>query len=229
MIIQLDRHPFLDPFGAMQRPDSPLTVHEYDEFGHPDDSEALSYIRSYSPCSNIGQNGTNEGEGVSAHRVEVKPKGKLGVKGSKGGEIVTIYDTEKEDKQGEGEEKELCDFPAMFVSTGLLDTKVSPLESLRWVRGVRAVQRKRNKHRPLDTDTDPAPASQSLVLLHITSDCGHEGPSDPLGDLRLKALEIAFMEKAIESRKKTLKLISRNKKKKKEMINKSILKNSKED
>lgn len=210
----------------MQRPDLPLTVHEYDEFGHPDDSEALSYIRSYSPCSNIGQNGKNEGEAVSAHRVEVKPKGKLGVKGSKGGKTVTIYDTEKEDKQGEGEEKELCDFPAMFVSTGLLDTKVSPLESLRWVRGVRAVQRRRNKHRP--PDTDPALASQSLMLLHVTSDCGHEGPSDPLVDLRLKALEIIFMEKAIESRKKTLKLISRNNKER-ERINESTSKNNKED
>ena len=203
--IQLNRHPFLDPFGAMQRPDSPLTVHEYDEFGHPDDSEALSYIHSYSPCSNIGQRRTNEGEGEGA-----RPTGRLGVKGSRGGE--------KEDKQEK--EKEQCEYPAMFVSTGLLDTKVSPLESLRWVRGVRAVQKKRNKRKPPDPDPDPYPdsASKGLVLLHITSDCGHEGPSDPLEDLRLKALEIAFMEQAIENRKKTFELISNNSKKKKGTI-----------
>ena len=188
--IQLNRHPFLDPYGAMQRPDFPLTVHEYDEFGHPDDSEALSYIHSYSPCSNIGQHGTNEGE-----EEEARPTGRLGVKGRRGGA--------KEDKQGkEKNEEGQREYPAMFVSTGLLDTKVSPLESLRWVRGVRAVQKERNQHKP--PDSDPDSASQHLVLLHITSDCGHEGPSDPLEDRRLKALEIAFMEQAIEGRKKLL-------------------------
>jgi protease II len=177
----------------MQRPDLPLTVHEYDEFGHPDDTHALSYIRSYSPCSNIG--GSREGDGDSrlGHRG--------GGGGGGGGGI------------GEGDR---CNYPAMFLSTGLLDTKVSPLESMRWVQAVRAYieknrkGQKRGQKRGLQESHHSNPStrtpSESVrpVVLHITSNCGHDGPSDAVEDQRLKAIEIVFMENAILERRKSL-------------------------
>jgi protease II len=174
----------------MQRPDLPLTVHEYDEFGHPDDTHALSYVRSYSPCSNIGS--SREGDGDSRL-------------GSRGGE------------QGEGER---CNYPAMFLSTGLLDTRVSPLESIRWVQAVRAcieqnrkelkkeqkkgqTREQQESHRSNPCTRTPS-ESVRPVLLHITSKCGHDGPTDAAQDQRLKAIEIVFMESAILERQKSL-------------------------
>lgn len=171
----------------MHRPDLPLTVHEYDEFGHLDDTLALSYIRSYSPCSNIGSSG--EGDGDSRLR------------NSGGGEL---------------REGERCNYPAMFLSTGLLDTKVSPLESIRWVQAVRACieksrkeQKKEQKREQQEShrsnlSTHTPSESARPVLLHITSNCGHDGPSDASADQRLEAIEIVFMENAILERQKYL-------------------------
>lgn len=171
----------------MQRPDLPLTVHEYDEFGHPDDTQALSYIRSYSPCSNIGS---------SSREGDEECRGGVRGGGGEGGEL---------------REGERYNCPAMFLSTGLLDIKVSPLESVRWVQAVRAcIEQNKNKkkeqhathHSNLSTRTPTD--SVRTVLLHITSDCGHDGPSDAAEDLRLKAIEIVFMENAILERQKSL-------------------------
>jgi protease II len=180
----------------MQRPDLPLTVHEYDEFGHPDDTHALSYIRSYSPCSNIGS--SREGDGDS----------RLGNRGGGGG---------GEGGGGEPGEGERCNYPAMFLSTGLLDTKVSPLESIRWVLAVRACieknRKEQKKEQKREQHTSSHHSNQSShtpsesvrpVLLHITSNCGHDGPSDASEHQRLKAIEIVFMENAILERQKSL-------------------------
>ena len=179
----------MDPLGAMQRPDLPLTVHEYDEFGHPDDTQALSYIRYYSPCSNIGRRRQGDEE----------CRGGVRGGGGEGGEL------------GEGER---YNYPAMFLSTGLLDTKVSPLESVRWVQAVRAYieQNKNNKNKKKEqyashhSNPSTRTPSESVrpVLLHITSNCGHDGPSDAAEDQRLKAIEIVFIENAILERQKSL-------------------------
>jgi hypothetical protein len=174
----------------MQRPDLPLTVHEYDEFGYPDDTHALSYIRCYSPCSNIGSSRGGDGDS------------RLGNSGGGGG--------------GELGEEKSCNYPAMFLSTGLLDTKVSPLESIRWVQAVRACIEKNRKGQEKDQKREQQVShhsnpsirisSESVrpVLLHITSNCGHDGPYDTEEDQRLKAIEIVFMENAILERKKSL-------------------------
>jgi oligopeptidase B len=61
-VICLIRHPFLDPYDTLQRPDLPLTVHEYDEYGNPDDPQAIECIQSYSPCSNV-RVGKGDGDG----------------------------------------------------------------------------------------------------------------------------------------------------------------------
>ena len=175
----------------MQRPDLPLTVHEYDEFGCPDDTHALSYIRSYSPCSNIGS--SRDGDGDS----------RLGDRGGGGGGGWI----------GEGER---CNYPAMFLSTGLLDTKVSPQESIRWVLAVRACieknrkgqkkEQKREQQESHRSSVSTRTPSESVrpVLLHITSNCNHDGPHDAAEDQRLKAIEIVFMENAILERQKSL-------------------------
>ena len=125
------RHPFLDPYETLQRPDLPLTVHEYDEFGNPDDPQAMECIRSYSPCSNV--------------------------------------------REG--------DRPAMFLTTGLQDTRVGPSEALKWTEMVR---------------DSPTPNSRS-ILLRVTPDCGHNGPSNTIEHNWLKAAEVVFLENSIGS------------------------------
>eukprot|EP00750_Incisomonas_marina_P021079 INCI4158.2.p1 GENE.INCI4158.2~~INCI4158.2.p1 ORF type:complete len:813 (-),score=105.12 INCI4158.2:140-2236(-) len=46
MILQA---PFVDVVGAMTDPSRPLTIHEYDEWGNPDDPEVLEYMMAYCP------------------------------------------------------------------------------------------------------------------------------------------------------------------------------------
>lgn len=45
--------PFVDVLSTMMDPSLPLTVHEYDEWGDPQDAQVFEYIRKYSPCDNI--------------------------------------------------------------------------------------------------------------------------------------------------------------------------------
>ncbi|CAI5742608.1 unnamed protein product [Peronospora destructor] len=45
--------PFVDILATMQDPTLPLTVHEYDEWGDPNEPEAHEYIQSYAPCENV--------------------------------------------------------------------------------------------------------------------------------------------------------------------------------
>jgi oligopeptidase B len=130
----------LDPYETLQRPDLPLTVHEYDEYGNPDDPQAIGCIQSYSPCSNV----------------------RVG----------------KADRGGDG------DRPAMFLSTGLQDTRVGPWEALKWTEMVR----------------DSSTAVSRPVVLSVTPDCGHSGSSDSQEDNWLKAAEIIFLENSIDTR-----------------------------
>lgn len=206
----LDRHPFLDPFETLQRAELPLTVHEYDEFGHPDCPIALENIRSYSPCSNIKGQGREEGERESWS------------------EGVSEIDEVKEEEE---EEEEIV-YPAMFLSTCLQDTKVGAWECLNWVHAIRNIITHKQQPKPSrDAEHFPSPPpspgelksrgsgrgraglrsaplrTQDRVdreyplLLHIT-ECGdHNGPTDPDEDCRLKAMEIVFLQNALKYRK----------------------------
>lgn len=45
--------PFVDSLTTMLDPSLPLTVHEYEEWGNPQDSEYYEYMKSYAPYENI--------------------------------------------------------------------------------------------------------------------------------------------------------------------------------
>jgi oligopeptidase B len=45
--------PFTNVITAMLMPDLPLTVTEYEQWGHPDDPQAFEYMLSYSPYENV--------------------------------------------------------------------------------------------------------------------------------------------------------------------------------
>lgn len=47
------RVPFVDVVTSMLDPSLPLTVHEYDEWGNPNNPKVLEYILSYDPYRNI--------------------------------------------------------------------------------------------------------------------------------------------------------------------------------
>lgn len=47
------RVPFVDVLTTMMDPTRPLTVHEYDEWGNPQDPKVLELMKRYSPCENI--------------------------------------------------------------------------------------------------------------------------------------------------------------------------------
>ncbi|OQS00525.1 serine protease family S09A [Thraustotheca clavata] len=45
--------PFVDILSTMQDDTLPLTIHEYDEWGNPNDRATHDYMLSYSPCDNV--------------------------------------------------------------------------------------------------------------------------------------------------------------------------------
>jgi oligopeptidase B len=45
--------PFVDVLNTMQKPDLPLTVTEYDEWGDPTDPEVYARIKAYAPYENV--------------------------------------------------------------------------------------------------------------------------------------------------------------------------------
>jgi oligopeptidase B len=47
--------PFTNVITAILSPDLPLTVIEYEQWGHPDDAQAFEYMLSYSPYENVKQ------------------------------------------------------------------------------------------------------------------------------------------------------------------------------
>jgi oligopeptidase B len=47
--------PFVDALTTMLDPSLPLTVHEYEEWGNPEDPEYYAYMKSYSPFDNVGK------------------------------------------------------------------------------------------------------------------------------------------------------------------------------
>jgi len=49
------RVPFLDVTNTMLNKNLPLTIHEYDEWGNPNEKENLEYIKSYSPYQNLNE------------------------------------------------------------------------------------------------------------------------------------------------------------------------------
>jgi oligopeptidase B len=47
--------PFVDALTTMLDPSLPLTVHEYEEWGNPEDPEYYAYMKSYSPYDNVAK------------------------------------------------------------------------------------------------------------------------------------------------------------------------------
>lgn len=233
------RHPFLDPYHTLQRPELPLTVYEYDEYGDINDSKVLEYILNYSPYSNIQDSlcsdipRSDDIKGCFDRNIQDSTLGNIKINKNKFviDEMQNIINDNtqnnreefkkiKDMKRDKKNTKEERSYPAMFVSTGLLDALVGPWEGVKWVRRIRdghgRNSRDRNEKNVMNTinttnTTDGTNDSTTrnttnvsnstphnhLLLLQVTADCGHEGPYDEKEGLRLMAVEVAFLEKAI--------------------------------
>lgn len=133
------RNPFLDIFTAMQDPDLPLTIHEYDEWGNPStDTAVKAYMESYSPCSNV-------------HRQR---------------------------------------YPSMFISIGLMDVKVNPRETMKWISLVR-------DNHCLSSNSKVATSFVFVVQAWETG--GHDGPRVADDNLKMNAAEITFLTAVVNN------------------------------
>jgi protease II len=79
--------------------------------------------------------------------------------------------------------------PAVLVSVGLLDDKVSPEESLKWMRLLRQL---------LSQQPSSSPPPRPL-LLHLSAKSGHEGSLSVTEQFRDQAMEIVFLEDNINT------------------------------
>lgn len=98
--------PFVDVVNTMLDPDIPLTTAEYEEWGDPNKSEFLEYMKSYSPYDNVSRQ----------------------------------------------------EYPALFITTGLNDTRVHYWEPAKW-------------HAKLKEFS----TGNNALLLHANLDSGHFG------------------------------------------------------
>ncbi|GLD98277.1 hypothetical protein PINS_up006974 [Pythium insidiosum] len=64
--------PFLDILQTMQDPSLPLTVHEYDEWGNPQDPEVFRYMQQYAPCENLRRHQTYPSMFVTASLNDIR-------------------------------------------------------------------------------------------------------------------------------------------------------------
>jgi oligopeptidase B len=72
-------------------------------------------------------------------------------------------------------------YPPMFITTALQDTRVSPLETLKWASLVRKAQTDHTRR----------------VVVNVLKDSGHDGPSSQMEYLDNLALEICFLEQSV--------------------------------
>lgn len=116
--------PFVDVLSTMMDETLPLTVHEYEEWGNPNELEAYNYIKSYSPYDNVREQ----------------------------------------------------HYPAMFITGGLHDPRVSYWEPAKWTAKLREHQ------------SGPNP-----ILLKTQMSAGHGGLSGRYEALKEVAEEFAFV------------------------------------
>jgi protease II len=84
--------------------------------------------------------------------------------------------------------------PAVLISVGLRDDKVSPEESFKWI----SLLRQQLSSLPMEPSLSVGP-----VLLHIQEHSGHEGSSSLTEQFYDQAVEIAFLESNTSSQRHT--------------------------
>ena len=199
------RHPFLDPYNTLQRPDLPLTVHEYEEFGDPVDPLVLKNLLSFSPCNNIrnqsypamfvrtGDMDQKVGPWESLKWVtrvrnmqklrSLQYEEKLFIQSQSHSVRVEGRDTVREDKEEGGRKEE-------EKKKGKEEGKEEAEE-----KGSREEKKKEGEV----GEEGNKKHSERLILFTMTPNTDHDGPSDPTEDMYLKAVEIVFLENSINN------------------------------
>ncbi|GLY18938.1 oligopeptidase B [Kineosporia sp. NBRC 101677] len=122
--------PFVDTLTTMLDPSLPLTVHEYEEWGNPEEEKFYNVIKSYSPYDNV---------------------------------VPAAY-------------------PAMLVTAGLNDPRVSYWEPAKWVQRLR------------EANTGP-----NQIVMKIEMGAGHGGPSGRYDAWKDEAMVYAWiLERALK-------------------------------
>ena len=223
----------------------PLTVHEYDEFGHVADPlnptaalAALEYIKTYCPYTNLIrriQNDVYSTKGTSEIYSSTGGGDDGGSMSSSsststvnGNHLIGLHDSYTTNDTTAGSHSTTpvsstppytttsstttssSTSPHIFISTGLKDTRVSPLESINWAYAMRqlrgqlsdtSISNKSTNNRQnlgLNTYTDTnTNKHHHNIYLHILQEVGHEGPFLFEDRMDLMAQEIVFLENCV--------------------------------
>ena len=102
--------PFVDALTSILDPDLPLTVTEWDEWGDPlHDPEVYRYMKSYTPYENVPVARAEDGDGETVDD-------KVSSAGAATGKAVSA-----------------AQFPKIFITTSMNDTRVLYVEPLKWL------------------------------------------------------------------------------------------------
>ena len=102
--------PFVDALTSILDPDLPLTVTEWDEWGDPlHDPEVYRYMKSYTPYENVPVARAEDGDGGTVDD-------KVSSAGAATGKAVSA-----------------AQFPKIFITTSMNDTRVLYVEPLKWL------------------------------------------------------------------------------------------------
>jgi len=107
--------PFVDALTSILDPDLPLTVTEWDEWGDPlHDPEVYRYMKSYTPYENVPVARAEDGDGETVDD-------KVSSAGAATGKAVSA-----------------AQFPKIFITTSMNDTRVLYVEPLKWLARLQA-------------------------------------------------------------------------------------------
>lgn len=169
----IDRNPFLDIATSVTDASSPLTIHEYDEWGHVGVGDNVNSL------TQTQRNGNESAETDNAHRQALK--------------VIRSYSpcdniSDMVIKDGDSGIRKL---PSVLITVGLQDDKVDPGEAFKWMTLLR------EKYKEVELLQNGSSTCATL-LLNIRNE-GHEGAATVEEQCEVAAIEMAFLEKEIEN------------------------------
>lgn len=185
--------PFLDLRGALTRPELPLTIHEYDEWGCPDDEDFWTHIDDLCPytgmlraraelCGARDVASTSPGAGCG--------RGARADRSGLGGRASPL--------EPSSSAPELVSLPSVLVTASPTDSRVELAGTVKWVLATRDVLGRLSAAEGAAAGAGDEAAPACTVPAVLLDPHAHEGHMAHDADVpRLRAAQLAFATKAL--------------------------------
>lgn len=217
------RNPFLGIYETVQDPSSPLVIHEYDEWGHT----SLSDDTIHQQRQQSKQTHKQEDEGCADSNAVVEETLAYIKSFSPTDNMSSIsLHSSFDDHHAAGDERNVPGrFPAVYLTLGLEDDRVDPVQAMVWTTRLRnrlaTLSGQQTNGEEVNNandicssystcDHDRGDGSRNIhcgggsgggdvsIIVRLQEGVGHEGPSSVETQIEEEALEIAFLESIVQ-------------------------------